>query len=84
MWSCEFKRELDQSPELKAVYDRVTKNVRNPLHLPDAFFGGRTEVFTPFLKLTPELLSQGWRIKYYDITSLYSFVLKVICFKILY
>lgn len=42
-----------------------------PLEPRDAFFGGRTEVFTLFSKSDKDC-----KIKYYDVTSLYPFINK--------
>jgi ribosomal protein L37AE/L43A len=36
--------------------------------------GGRTEIRIPYVRLTDEQLKQGWRIRYWDVVSMYPYV----------
>ena len=71
VWECDVKRELKRDREMATFYGRLGEEMVGPLDPRDAFFGGRTEVFT--LKSDA---SGGNKIQYADFTSLYPATLK--------
>jgi hypothetical protein len=65
-WECEFDREVRENDTLRNCVQQ--SEMINPLELRDAFYGGRTEVFTLFQK--------DQDISYFDVTSLYPYINK--------
>ena len=68
-WECDFRREIDESTELKTFIQ--TLEFVSPLEPREAFYGGRTEGFQLYAEA-----STSRKIKYYDVTSLYPFINK--------
>ena len=68
-WECDFKRESEESTELKTFVK--TLEFVKPLEPREAFYGGRTEGFQLYAEA-----STSKKIKYYDVTSLYPFINK--------
>ena len=67
MWECQFDNMVKRNRELKefvASMDLVT-----PLKIRESFFGGRVSPVSLFYEA-----AEGEQIKYYDVTSLYSYV----------
>jgi len=62
IWQHEYKSEWDQ-------IDVYPKKVATLMDFSEAFYGGRTEVFCPYVNA--EKLGPDMEIQYYDVTSLY-------------
>ena len=69
IWECDFDRQIRDNKLLQNFIESL--DMVPPLDPRDAFFGGRTEVFTLFKEV-----ENGESIKYYDVTSLYPFINK--------
>lgn len=80
IWECEFKAREMKDKEMMKLYDRYLQDKmkkKPPLDPRDAFFGGRTNA----IKLFHEVVSDE-KIRYYDFTSLYPYVVKYCSFPI--
>uniref|UniRef100_A0A914HTU7 DNA-directed DNA polymerase n=1 Tax=Globodera rostochiensis TaxID=31243 RepID=A0A914HTU7_GLORO len=66
-WECEIQRMLDQSREMRKIFDDYVDD--GPLEIRTAFTGGRTGPAKLFHKA-----GEGEKISYYDFTSLYPFI----------
>ena len=71
MWGCEFKK-LQAEPHYKQYELEILKSVVPPLKARDALFGGRTNA----CKLFAKVVKPGDMIFYYDVCSLYPWVMK--------
>jgi len=63
MWECEFDRQCKESRQLQNYIEPL--EIVTPLEPRDAFYGGRTEVFTLYKEAGIDET-----IKYYEVTSL--------------
>ena len=71
MWECEFRRQLQESPEIE-TYTRLHPLLSlTPLNPRDAFYGGRTGNVWEYYQIKEEE-----KIKYIDICSLYPYICK--------
>ena len=69
MWECEFDRQCKESRQLQNYIESL--EIVPPLEPRDAFYEGRTEVFTLYKEAGIDET-----IKYYDVASLYPFINK--------
>ena len=67
MWECHFDNMVKRNAELKEFVDSV--DLVTPLKIRDSFFGGRVSPVSLFHDAAEDEM-----IKYYDVTSLYSYV----------
>jgi hypothetical protein len=70
IWECEWYKEK-KNEEVKNILEQI--NHIMPLRIRDAFFGGRTECFKPFVDINKMPFKA--KIFYRDITSLYPWVM---------
>lgn len=71
IYECELNAQLKASPEMQVFFVNRKKLVRRPIDVRDAYYGGRVE--------TIKFLHEGEfgeKIMYYDINSLYPYILK--------
>ena len=66
MWQCEFMRQVESNPELKAFYESYEPYF--PINPRDGFFGGRTNAIQLFCE--PQ---DGTEIRYVDFTRYVSY-----------
>ena len=71
IWECEWDRKVKTDPELQAFLSTI--HIDDPLQPREAFFGGCTNAVTLYSSVDK---TQGERIKYGDVTSLYPWVNK--------
>ena len=71
IWSHEFK-DLKNDPLYQQHEDEILKSTVSPLKPRDAFYGGRTNA----CKLFAKVVKAGNEICYYDVCSLYLWVMK--------
>lgn len=69
MWSCKFREFCILNPAAGNFVRNL--QLEEPLHIRDAFFGGRTEMFWKYKCCESENV-----IKYYDVCSLYPYICK--------
>ena len=79
IFDCEFRKQMDADPEMKAFVNNVTSQIVTRLDPRDAFFGGRTNATRLSWKQTP---GDPAVLKYIDITSLYPFINKTASYPI--
>ena len=70
-WECEFKKEIQDNPELRLFIKQSPLFTLLPLIPRDAFYGGRTGNTRTYYEVQP-----GEKIKYVDVCSLYPWVCK--------
>ena len=90
IWECEWKREMREDQETKAMYDCFVSNdlrvFRDPMDPREALYGGRVDCYQLFWKsfegrilaarpACRDLLKK-YHVKYKDFTSLYPFINK--------
>ena len=68
-WSCDFKKELEENPEMSAYVNSL--QIQEPISLRDCYFGGRTNALTLYKDFLDD--EKGY---YVDFTSLYPAVMK--------
>uniref|UniRef100_A0A914P226 DNA-directed DNA polymerase n=1 Tax=Meloidogyne incognita TaxID=6306 RepID=A0A914P226_MELIC len=66
-WECEIRNMLDKDREMRSSFKKYLDD--GPIDLRACFFGGRTGPLSLFYKP-----SEGEKISYYDVTSLYPFI----------
>ena len=71
MWGCDFKKLQDEA-DYKQYEPEIERHVVPPLKCRDALFGGRTNACKHFAKV----INPGDKILYYDVCSLYPWVMK--------
>ena len=67
-WECEFRKEPESDPEVKAYFEAHPTTRTPPLNLRDALAGGRTSALMCYLKAD---LTKGEKIKMVDVVSEY-------------
>ncbi|KAK3925255.1 putative DNA polymerase [Frankliniella fusca] len=67
-WECEFKRELNSDPEVKAFFEANPTTRTPPLNLRDGLAGGRTSALRWYHKAD---VTKGEKIKMADVVSEY-------------
>ena len=77
-WECKLNSEIRTSKIIAEFYSRHLRNLKNskikpPLNVRDSFFGGRCSAIKLYHELNEEL---NEKIHYFDVTSLYPFVVK--------
>ena len=77
IWGCEF-RELQKTDDYQQYLSVINKSVVAPLVARDALFGGRTNACKLFAKVE----NPGDQILYYDVCSLYPWVMKYCAYRI--
>ena len=77
IWGCEF-RELQKTDDYQQHLSVINKSVVAPLVARDALFGGRTNACKLFAKVE----NPGDQILYYDVCSLYPWVMKYCAYPI--
>lgn len=72
VWECQLKTEMKRDEEQRKFINdtKLMSKYRKPINLNDAYCGGRVEVINKFMKSSGDT-----KINYYDVTSLYPFVL---------
>ena len=69
-WECDFNTLIKQDVQVRQIVDSL--EIRKPFKLHDALKGGRTNGVRLYCKIDP----QHEKIRYYDVKSLYPFIMK--------
>ena len=77
IWACEFKK-LQTQAHYKQCEQEIQISAVPPLVARDALFGGRTNA----CKLFAKVIKPGDMILYYDVCSLYPWVMKYCCYPV--
>ncbi|KAF4514037.1 UNVERIFIED_CONTAM: hypothetical protein B566_EDAN018733 [Ephemera danica] len=77
MWECDYRRMLKDSPEIDIFVKAHAKYYEKPLDAREALYGGRTQNSVSYFQCVGDE-----KVCYYDICSLYPFVLKTKMFPI--
>ncbi|KAF4525159.1 hypothetical protein B566_EDAN014664 [Ephemera danica] len=77
MWECDYRRLLKNSPRMESFIRGHEKYFEQPVVPRDALYGGRTQNSVLHYKCEGDE-----KICYYDICSLYPYVLKTKCFPV--
>jgi len=77
MWCCEIEAELKCDKEMREWFNRnIGELDPDPIYSArEGYFGGRTETNVLHCSLSNREIESGYRIKYYDICSLYPYVM---------
>lgn len=71
IWECEFDQELKSNEEMRNYIKSLTHIKREKLDMRNSYFGGRTNATKLYHKC-----NEHEKIRYYDVCSLYPYVLK--------